>query len=75
MEELNRIIIVINSNDEKNQVVLNDYYTEINSYKDFFPGIFTYHWHNMWKKEIHEDSYFGLFNKEFDSLLLQKFPT
>lgn len=47
----------------------------INSYKDFFPGIFTYHWHNMWEKEIHEDSYFGLFNKEFDSLLLQKFPT
>ena len=37
----------------------------IGSYKDFFKGIYAYHWHNNWKAEIHKDSYFGIFNEEF----------
>jgi len=41
----------------------------IKSYKNFFPGIFAYHWHNMWENETYEDSYFGLFNKEFNSIV------
>ena len=41
----------------------------IRSYRDFFPGAFTYHWHNCWNAPEHEDSYFGLFEQEFDAIL------
>jgi hypothetical protein len=41
----------------------------ISSYRDFFPGAFTYHWHNMWDADEYKDSYFGLFNQEFDCIL------
>ena len=41
----------------------------IRSYRDFFPGAFAYQWHNCWNAPEHRDSYFGLFNKEFDGIL------
>jgi hypothetical protein len=41
----------------------------INSYRDFFAGAFTFHWHNQWDAPEHDDSYFGRFNREFDALL------
>lgn len=41
----------------------------INSYKDFFAGIYAYHWHNQWSTKINKKSYFGIFNEEFDKLL------
>jgi Glycosyltransferase sugar-binding region containing DXD motif len=41
----------------------------INSYREFFPGAFTYQWHNFWRAPEHEDSYFGVFNRQFDVLL------
>lgn len=41
----------------------------IQSFRDFFPSIYAYHWHNQWKHEEFEHSYFGLFNHEFDCLL------
>lgn len=40
----------------------------INSYRDFFPGAFAYHWHNKWDAKEVENSYFGLFNHEFDNI-------
>jgi hypothetical protein len=43
--------------------------SSIRSYRDFFPGAFTYHWHNCWDADEHSDSYFGLFNREFDEIL------
>jgi hypothetical protein len=45
---------------------------EIESYRDFFPGAFAYHWHNFWEAREHNRSYFGLFNDEFDRVLNQK---
>jgi len=42
---------------------------DICSYRDFFPGCYTYHWHNQWGAEEYEDSFFGIFEKEFDQLL------
>lgn len=44
----------------------------IRSCRDFFPGAFTYHWHNFWDVREHEDSYFGFFNREFDQLIREK---
>jgi hypothetical protein len=44
----------------------------IRSYRDLFPGAFTYHWHNCWDAEEPRDSYFGLFNREFDAILQQR---
>jgi hypothetical protein len=44
----------------------------IRSYREFFPGAFTYHWHNLWDAPEHEDSYFGLFNREFEQILGDK---
>jgi hypothetical protein len=41
----------------------------IQSHREFFPGAFTYHWHNCWGAREHEDSYFGLFNAAFDHVL------
>jgi hypothetical protein len=41
----------------------------IQSYKDFFPGAYAYHWHNEWNTPEHEDSLFGIFEKEFNRLL------
>lgn len=42
---------------------------EIHSYKDFFSGCYAYHWHNQWFTEEHENSFFGIFEKEFNGLL------
>lgn len=36
------------------------------SYKDFFPNAYAYHWHNCWKAPDVDNSYYGIFNKEFD---------
>jgi hypothetical protein len=44
----------------------------VRSYLDFFPGAFAYHWHNFWDAREHKDSYFGLFNREFDIILREK---
>lgn len=44
----------------------------VRSYRDFFPGAFAYHWHNFWDVREHKDSYFGLFNREFDIILREK---
>ncbi len=41
----------------------------IRSYRDFFPGAFTYHWHNCWGASEHVNSYFGLFNQQFSGIL------
>lgn len=41
----------------------------IRSSRDFFPGAFAYHWHSFWEASEHPDSYFGLFNREFDAIL------
>jgi hypothetical protein len=46
--------------------------SNIRSYKNFFPGAFTYHWHNFWDVEEHSHSYFGMFNEEFDLILKDK---
>lgn len=48
------------SSDEKNN---------INSYKEFFPGAFAYHWRNSWDAKEVENLYFGLFNREFNQIL------
>lgn len=44
----------------------------INSYKDFFKGIYAYHWHNQWKSSTSKNSYFGLFNQEFNDLIFKQ---
>jgi hypothetical protein len=41
----------------------------VDSYRDFFPGAFAFHWHNQWDAAEHERSYFGRFDREFDALL------
>lgn len=41
----------------------------IKSISDFFPGCYTYHWHNLWKNEIEEDSLFDIFDKELNEKL------
>jgi hypothetical protein len=45
---------------------------QIRSYRDFFHGAFTYHWHNFWGAPEYRDSYFGLFNEEFDAVLRER---
>jgi glycosyl transferase-like sugar-binding protein len=39
------------------------------SYRDFFPGAFAYHWHNQWDAPEHERSYFGRFSREMEDEL------
>lgn len=41
----------------------------VNSFKDFFPGSYTFHWHNLWNREIHENSYISLFEREYDQII------
>lgn len=45
---------------------------QVRSYKDFFPGIYAYHWHNCWNMSEYDDSYFGLFSREFDMIINSK---
>ena len=40
---------------------------------DFFPGAFTYEWHNRWNAGEVGRSYFGMFEREIDGLLERKF--
>jgi hypothetical protein len=44
----------------------------IRSFRDFFPGAFTYHWHNQWTLPEVERSYFGRFERELDRLLAER---
>jgi hypothetical protein len=44
----------------------------IRSHREFFPGAFTYHWHNCWDAPEHESSYFGLFDAVFDRVLRER---
>jgi hypothetical protein len=39
------------------------------SFREFFPGAFTYHWHNGWDAPEVPHSYFGRFERELDDLL------
>jgi len=39
------------------------------SFRNFFFGAFTYHWHNQWKAKEIKESYAGQFNKEIDDIL------
>ena len=48
---------------------------DVNSYRDFFPGAFAFHWHNQWDAREHERSYFGRFDREFDALLSSRRST
>jgi hypothetical protein len=34
--------------------------------EDFFPGAFAYQWHGCWRMPEHENSYFGLFERQVD---------
>jgi len=42
---------------------------KIQSYRQFFPGCYAYHWHNQWKSVEHTNSFFGIFEQEFNRLL------
>lgn len=42
---------------------------KLSTYRDFFRGTYAFHWHNRWKDEIHENSYFRLFEAEFDRII------
>lgn len=42
---------------------------DIESISQFFPGAFAYHWHNQWQAPEVQNSYFGLFNDQFDQIL------
>jgi hypothetical protein len=39
------------------------------SYRNFFRGAFTYHWHNCWAAPEAESSYFSRFDRELDEVL------
>lgn len=39
------------------------------SYRNWFPGAYAYHWHNCWKTEEAEGSYFSIFEAEFNNFL------
>ena len=43
----------------------------IKTYREFFPGCYAYHWHNQWNAQESENSFFGLFEAEFNTLLKQ----
>jgi hypothetical protein len=45
------------------------------SYRDFFPGAFGYHWHNLWDAPEHDRSYYGRFAQEFDAELSDRGPS
>jgi hypothetical protein len=44
----------------------------VQSHRDFFSGAFAYHWHNLWRAQESPDSYFGLFDREFDAILQER---
>ena len=44
----------------------------LRSYRDFFPGAFTYQWHNFWNAREYSESYFGVFNRELNNILHDK---
>ena len=44
----------------------------VNSYKEFYPGALAYHWHNRWEAPEYDNSYFGMFEKEFKEILQEK---
>jgi hypothetical protein len=39
------------------------------SLASFFPGAFTFHWHNQWDAREHDESFFGVFDRELDRML------
>jgi len=48
-----------------------DYRNKLNisTYQQFFPGCYAYHWHNQWNAAESENSFFGLFEQEFNEIL------
>lgn len=46
-----------------------EYKNKIISYKEFFMGVYAYHWHNQWNKKTDKNSLFNIFNNEFSEIL------
>lgn len=46
-----------------------EYKNKIISYKEFFKGVYAYHWHNQWNKKTDKNSLFNIFNNEFSEIL------
>lgn len=46
-----------------------EYKNKIISYKEFFNGVYAYHWHNQWNKKTDKNSLFNIFNNEFSEIL------
>jgi Glycosyltransferase sugar-binding region containing DXD motif len=44
----------------------------VTSYREFFPGAFTYHWHNLWDAAEPRSCYFSRFDREFDEVLCDR---
>lgn len=42
---------------------------KIKTFRDFFPGVYAYHWHNQWDRKIKKKSYFDVFDKEMTKQL------
>lgn len=42
------------------------------SYKEFFKGVYAFHWHNQWNRQIDKASLFAAFNYEFSEILNTK---
>jgi len=43
--------------------------SNLSTYRDFFPGVYAYHWHNQWNVKPVQYSYFDIFQKELTILL------
>lgn len=71
-ESENTNVYVINTFDQFFQEFSFEFEKRIESYKQFFPGCYAYHWHNRWDMLEFENSYFGVFNKELDLILNDK---
>jgi hypothetical protein len=46
----------------------------LGSYRDLFPGAFTYHWHGLWRAPEHRDSYAGVIAASLEAELAHKHP-
>jgi Glycosyltransferase sugar-binding region containing DXD motif len=47
---------------------------DVGSYREFFPGAFAYHWHNLWDAPEHDRSYFGRFARDVDAEISRREP-
>lgn len=58
--------------DEKFDNFFKEKKQEMESYTDFFPGAFAYHWHNRWEMDIEIKSYFSQLEKYFLDIVKNK---